>query len=181
MRVLQLARSRKCQGSRGDSTARAAVSRFAAGIKRRRSEFLHQASARVIRDYDFIAVEKLNVEGLAKGCLGHEVRDAGWGKFIRMLRYKAERAGAWVSMVDAHETTQICSGCGVKVRKEWGDRLHICSNCGLSLHRDLNAARNILSRAGVGPSLRNVVGYDERAGENLCGVETVVAPNRDTA
>jgi transposase len=85
-----------------------------------------------------------------------------------MLRYKAEKAGARLIEVDPYNTSQNCSGCGMKAPKDLADRQHDCPHCGLSIDRDLNAARNILSRAGVGPGLRNVAGFGGmRAGENL--------------
>jgi len=66
--------------------------------------------------------------------------------------------GARLIEVDPRNTSQDCSGCGVKVPKDLADRLHYCSRCGLSIDRDLNAARNILDRAGVmewSPPTRN--------------------------
>jgi putative transposase len=120
-----------------------------------------------VRDYDAIVIEKLNVKGLASGPLAKDVRDASWAKFISMLRYKAEWAGAHVIEVDPANTSQECSSCGTNVPKDLGVRTHNCPSCGLSVDRDLNAARNILLRAGVGPGLQNVAGYGMRADENL--------------
>jgi IS605 OrfB family transposase len=128
---------------------------------------LHQASARLTRDYDAIAVEKLNVGGLAGGALAKDVRDASWALFISMLRYKAERAGVRFIEVHPQDTTQDCSRCGTKVPKTLATRWHDCPDCGLSMDRDLNAARNILNRAGLGPDLRNVAVHGMRAGGNL--------------
>jgi putative transposase len=160
-----LARKRRASGGRGK--ARMTVARCHAEVRRRRAEHLHQASARLVRDYDAIAIEKLNVKGLAASALAKDVHDASWARFISMLTYKAAKAGTRLIKVDPYNTSQECSGCGVKVPKELGDRSHDCPQCGLSIDRDLNAARNILKRAGVGPGLRNVAGCGMRAGENL--------------
>ena len=116
-----------------------------------------------------IAVEKLNVKGLARGALAKDVHDASWAKFISILRYKAACAGSRLIEVDAYDTSQDCSGCGTKVPKSLADRLHKCGDCGLVMDRDLNAARNVLHRAGVGPGLPNVAGCGKRAGGNLDG------------
>ena len=168
LRVAQRALSRKQRASRGRCEARKALARCHGAVVRRRSEHLHQASARLARDYDTIVVEKLNLKGLAGGRLAKDVHDASWARFISMLRYKAEWAGARLIEVDPHNTSQDCSGCGTKVPKGLADRRHDCPNCGLSIDRDLNAARNILNRAGVGPGLHNVAGgCGMRAGENL--------------
>ena len=168
LRAARRSLSRKQRGSGGRREARTALARCHAAVTRQRAEHLHQASARLVRDYDAIVVESLNVNGLAGSVLAKDVHDASWAKFISMLRYKAERAGARVIEVDPHNTSQDCSGCGMRVPKSLADRHHDCPHCGLSINRDLNAARNILNRAGVGPGLRNVAGScGMRAGENL--------------
>jgi putative transposase len=152
------------------------VARCHAKAARARCDHLHQASARLVRDYDVIVVEKLNVKGLARSALAKDVHDASWAKFISMLRYKAGCAGSRLIEVDPYDTSQDCSSCGMKVPKELRDRLHECTDCGLVIDRDLNAARNILHRAGVGPGLLNVAGYGMRAGGNLdAGVQSCTA------
>jgi putative transposase len=167
LRQVQRALARKKRGSRSRREARAAVARCHAAIARRRADYLHQASARLVREYDVIAIEALQVKGLARGSLAKDVHDASWAKFISFLRYKAEKAGTHLIEVDPRNTSQDCSGCGMKVPKELGERNHECPHCGLTIDRDLNAARNILYRAGVGLGLRNVADCGMRAGENL--------------
>ena len=169
LRLVQRALSRTKRGSRGRRRARATVARCHADTAHRRANHLHQASARLVRDHDVIAIEALNVKGLARSALAKDVHDASWARFISMLRYKAERAGARLVEVDPRNTTQDCSGCGAKVSKDLGERSHDCPHCGLSIDRDLNAARNILHRAGVGPGLLNVAERGMRAGRNLSG------------
>ena len=181
LRIAQRALSRKERGSTGRRRAGAAVARCHAAVARQRREHVHQASARLVRDYDAIVVEKLQIKGLARSALAKDVHDASWAKFLSMLRYKAECAGARVIEVDPQHTSQDCSGCGTLVPKELAVRQHDCPNCGLSIDRDLNAARNILNRAGVGPGLRNVAEHGMRAGKNLISpyapVKSAYAPN----
>ena len=86
---------------------------------------------------------------------------------IQKLRYKAERAGALLVDVDARNTSQQCSGCGVLVPKELSIRTHDCPHCGLVMDRDENAARNILARAVVGPGLANVALKGMRRAGNI--------------
>jgi len=167
LRIVQRALARKLRGSRGRLKARREVWRCHAATVRRRANHLHQASARLIRAYDVIAIEALQVKGLARGALAKDVHDASWARFISMLAYKAERAGVRLIEVDPRNTTQDCSSCGARVPKELGERQHRCPHCELSIDRDLNAARNILSRAGVGPGSRNVAAFGMRAGVNL--------------
>ncbi len=167
LRIAQRALARKKRGSKSRGKARIEVRRCHAATVRRRANHLHQASARLVHDYDVIAIEALQVKGLARSSLAKDVHDASWAKFISFLRYKAAKAGIRLVEVDPRNTSQDCSGCGAKVPKELGDRQHECPHCGLSVDRDLNAARNILHRAGVGPGLRNVAGCGMRAGGNL--------------
>lgn len=169
LRIVQRALSRKQRGSRGRRRAREAVARCHGAIARQRREHLHQASARLVRDYDSIAVEGLHLKGLSRSALAKDVRDASWAKFLSMLRYKAEWAGARVIEVDPQHTSQECSVCGTLVAKNLAARHYDCPCCGLSTNRDLNAARNILRRAGLGPGLLNVIDCDMRASENLGG------------
>ena len=181
LRIAQRALSRRTRGSGGRRKARVAVARCHAIAARRRREHLHQSSARLVRDYDAVAVEKLNVKGLARSALAKDVHDASWALFISMLRYKAEKAGMRLIEVEPQNTTQDCSRCGIRVPKNLATRRHVCPACGLSMDRDLNAAVNILNRAGVGPGLHNVADCGMRAGESLrsypCARSEHMGPN----
>ena len=70
--------------------------------------------------------------------------------------------------VNPNGTSQDCSNCGVKVKKELSERWHSCPSCGCSLGRDHNAAINIKHRA-VGHSVLKahltseaIAGVDEK-------------------
>lgn len=140
MRLAQRALARKVRGSRGRHKARIVVTRLHAATARARANHLHQASARLARDYDTIVLKKLNVRGLARSALAKDVQDASWGKFISMVRYKAACAGSRLIEVCPSFTSQECSSCGTIVPKGLGDRLHACAYCGLCIDRGLNAA-----------------------------------------
>lgn len=75
------------------------------------------------------------------------VHDAGWNKLVQYTTYKAESAGRRVVLVNPHNTSQACSGCGEIVKKVLSVRKHRCPHCGLDMDRDLNAALNLLQRA----------------------------------
>jgi putative transposase len=167
LRIAQRALARKQRGSGNRRKARAYTARCHAATACRRLNHLHQAAARLVRDYDVISVEALNIKGLARGTLARDVHDASWAKFISLLRYKAAKAGACLVEVDPRNSSQDCSDCGERVLKGLEERHHDCPRCGLSIDRDLNAARNILNRAGVRPGLRNVADCGMRAGGNI--------------
>ena len=156
IRIAHRAFTRTDRNSRGNEKARVNLARCHAEVARARSNHLHQASARLVRDYSIIVVEKLNVAGLARGTLGKAIYDASWSRFVSMLQYKAECSGSRVIKVEPHNTSQECSRCGSLVTKSLKERIHSCPDCGLVIERDLNAARTILRRAGVSPGLLNV-------------------------
>jgi putative transposase len=69
-----------------------------------------------------------------------------FGEVIRQIKYKAEKAGKIVIVVDRYfPSSKRCRMCGLrKVKLTLGDRIFICDdlNCGHRECRDLNASRN---------------------------------------
>jgi putative transposase len=155
---------RRKKGSKGRKKAARAVAKTHLKIARQRKDFLHKTAKRYVDDYSRIVVEELNVFGMIKNhTLAKSIHDASWAKFVEILEYKAESAGAQVVKVPAHFTTQACSNCGELVPKSLSVRTHICTSCEHVEDRDVNAAKNILDRARAGPSEGNVKGCLERA------------------
>ncbi|WP_088241905.1 RNA-guided endonuclease InsQ/TnpB family protein [Calothrix rhizosoleniae] len=111
-----------------------------------RKDFHFKTANQLLKKYDVIAVEKLNIKGLAKTRLAKSIHDAGWGQFLSILSNKAENAGLLVIPVKPHGTSQECSNCGHKVKKSLSQRVHNCPVCHTSICRDLNAAINIRKR-----------------------------------
>lgn len=143
---------------RGGSRRRKAVKILARKhrkVQRARRDFHFKTALDLVRQYDIIAVEDLNIRGLARTRLAKSIGDAGWDQFIAILSSKAEEAGRQVVKVDPRGTSQVCSGCGAEPeeRKTLAVRTHRCSDCGLVLDRDVNAALNILKRARAEPSV----------------------------
>ena len=147
-RQRQLARCNR--GSKRRRKVKARLATLHQRIARTRETYLHQVSADLTRRFGWIAIEKLNVNGLAGGMLAKEVNDVAWGRLIKMLRYKAAKAGGVVIEVDPRFTSQICPECGAIEKKELSQRVHSCP-CGCVLDRDVAAAKVILHRAGNGP------------------------------
>jgi putative transposase len=125
--------------------AKRAVSRAFKRIRNQRLDFAHKLSRKLVTDYSLIAVEDLNVKGLAASRLAKSVHDAAWSLFTALLAYKAEEAGSKLVRVDPRYTSQICPNCGAIAKKDLAIRWHSCP-CGCELHRDVAAAQVILSR-----------------------------------
>ena len=120
-------------------------------VKNQRRDFLHKLSRKLVTDYSHICVEDIKPSQMLNDnwrALNRSILDSGWTTFRTMLHSKAVEAGCEVVDVNPAYTSQICSGCGDKVKKKLSERTHKCKVCGLELSRDLNAARNIL-RVGM--------------------------------
>jgi putative transposase len=113
-------------------------------VKRARLDFHHKTAYALIRRFDTIYIENLNIRGMLKNHhLARVISDAAWGQFFVVAKHKAENAIKTVVEVCPKYTSQNCSGCGEYVPKALSCRTHSCPYCGLVLHRDKNAAENI--------------------------------------
>lgn len=155
-----LARCRRGSNRRKKVRARSARAYLAMVRARRTAHF--QTASTLTRKFSLIAVENLNVKGLARSALARDVNDAAWGSFLRILSDKAESAGRKLIKVDPRYTSQTCPSCGTIEPKKLSERIHACP-CGYTADRDVAAAQIILHRAVGGPGAVNVGGYAERS------------------
>jgi putative transposase len=151
LRVAQRRVARRKKGSRRRRKAVEILQKIHEHITNQRKDFQHKLSYQIVQKFGTIAVEALNVKGLANGMLAKSVHDAGWSGFLDMLAYKAANAGRTLIAVDPRGTSQTCL-CGASVRKRLSDREHVCTECGLIAPRDLVSAQVILQRARTAPS-----------------------------
>ena len=135
--------SRRKKGGKRRRNAARIVARIHAHIRNQRADFHHKVSRLFVNQYGFIAIEDLNIKGLAQGRLAKSLNDAGWYAFINKLLYKAEDAGRVVVKVNPNGTSQRCV-CGADTPKTLAQRWHSCHVCGLSVSRDHASALEIL-------------------------------------
>jgi len=148
-RSLATAQRRVSRRKRGSKRRRKAVDLLAkqsARVQRVRLDFHHKTAHAIVQRFGSIAVEDLNIRGLARMRLAKQVHDAGWAQFTTILANKAESAGREFYRVDPRGTSQECSGCQERVPKGLRVRVHACPHCGLVLDRDINAAVNVQAR-----------------------------------
>ena len=140
--------ARKQPGSANRQKARRKVARQHARVRDARRDFLHKTSTHLVRDFDTIAVENLNVAGMVRNRrLAKSIARTGWAELRALLAYKAGRAGRRLLVVDRwYPSSKTCSACGhLLATLGLSVRAWVCPSCGTWHDRDLNAARNILA------------------------------------
>lgn len=154
--------SRKKKGSRGFENQKLKVARLHEKIANSRADYLHKCSISLVRRYDTICIEDLNVKGMEKNHrLAKSITDASWGIFVSMLTYKAEWNGKKVVKIDRYfPSSQACNVCGYvnKHTKDLSVREWECPVCHTHHDRDVNAAINIL-RFGLNHTSAGAVDY----------------------
>ena len=161
--------SRRVKGSSNYRKQKKAVAKAYAKVRHFREDFQHQVSHRLIEDNQFIGMETLAVQNMARrakkklgtdgkyACNGQSAKRVmnrsilrnGWSGFAEKLAYKAQWYGrAFVQVDRFYPSSRLCHDCGYKYdglrlsEREW-----VCESCGASHDRDVNAALNILGEA----------------------------------
>jgi putative transposase len=112
---------------------------------RDRSDFTHKITTNLIRKYEALAFESLNVRGMSKTKLSKSIHDVAFGEIKRQAEYK----GLWDDVpfipVDRwFPSSKLCSVCGYKNNDlSLSDREWMCPECGTKHDRDINAGQNL--------------------------------------
>jgi putative transposase len=146
LRRRQRALARCKRGSKRRAKRKAALAKFHDRVGNRRRDHLHKLSRDLVDRFGRIAIEDLNVQGLARSTLAKHVVDASWAQLAAMLDYKAANAGVELVRVDPRGTSQTCPECGTVAAKTLAERIHRCP-CGCVIDRDVAAAMVVHFRA----------------------------------
>ena len=150
LRRLNKSLSRKQKGSNNRAKAKAKLSRLYYRISNIRKDFLHKLTTELVRKFDVICLEDLNVQGMLKNRrLSRAIQDLGFYELKRQLIYKANQFGKTVKSVERFfPSSKTCSCCGFKLEKlSLSVRKWRCEKCGAEHDRDVNASINILNFA----------------------------------
>lgn len=132
--------------------AKRMVAKYHEKIRNCRTDYLHKETTKVVKRYDFIAVEDLRVKGMLNQANSkpnnRAIANQSWHDLRTMFEYKSEWYGRTFVKVDPKYTSQDCSSCRERTgpKNNLGVRHWVCSNCKSEHDRDVNAARNILNK-----------------------------------
>jgi putative transposase len=139
--------SRRQMKSNRRAAAKLTVAKLHRKIGNQRNNFQHQLTAGITNKYSTICIETLNLKGLTRTKFAKSFNDAGFGEFVRQLKYKADWKRKQVVQVDRwFPSSKLCSCCGHKLTelsletRQWN-----CPSCGVCHDRDKNAALNLLN------------------------------------
>jgi putative transposase len=159
LRQQQRCLARRQKGSRRREKQRLRVARAHARVRQERQCALHALTTRLVREFDLICIEDLNVKGMARGLHTRAIHDAAFSEVRRQLTYKSSWYGKILETVDRwYASSKTCSECRYTLDElRLDERKWTCPRCGICHDRDINAARNLLAEG-----LRQLAGCDDR-------------------
>jgi putative transposase len=139
--------SRKEKWSNNYEEQRKKIAKVKRRIRRKVLDYQHKLTTWLVREYDAVFVEDLDVSGMLQAVgNARNKQDAAWRQFITLLEYKGDLYGTHVKQVEARGTTKECARCGVETAKPIWVREHSCPACGFECSRDGNASLNVLQQ-----------------------------------
>ena len=147
---LQRRLARKKKGSNNREKARVKLARFEKHIADSRKDYIEKETLRLVRTYDVIGIEDLNLQGMMK--FSHNAKnyvDTSWYTFTQKLLWKAQFNNCIVVKSDRfYPSSKTCNHCGyVNQNLTLKDRKWICPSCGSEIIRDANAGKNLRDNA----------------------------------
>ena len=147
IKKLQRQLSKKVKGSNNRDKARTKIAKEFEHLANQRIDYIHNVVNSLLRTYDYIFMEDLNVQGMLKNHkLSKAIQELGFYAFKNILKNKAMLNDKFVIEVDRwFASSKTCHKCGYVYKGlTLGEREWTCPICGEHHDRDLNAAVNIL-------------------------------------
>ncbi|WP_251316131.1 RNA-guided endonuclease InsQ/TnpB family protein [Flintibacter muris] len=114
-------------------------------IANQRRDFLHKESSRIANGWDAVCMRDDDMREMSQKVMLGNALEAGFGTFRELLRYKLERQGKSLVLLDRYTpTTRTCSVCAmVQSGVDYTASAWTCPKCGTIHNREVNAAKNI--------------------------------------
>jgi len=163
LRRLQRKLARARRGSARRKRVKLTLARLRAREIDRRKDWAEKTSTDLVRRFDLICVENLNIKNMTRSARGtttepgrhvahkaglnREIMRSGWGLLVHRL---VDKAPGRVEKVSPAFTSQRCSACGhVAGESRKSQALFTCVACDYACNADVNAARNIAAGHAV--------------------------------
>lgn len=167
--------SRKKKDSKRYQKQRIKFAKLQDKIVNKRQWFIHNITKALVKDFDVICVESLDVKSMQGSVknINRTIAEVSLYEVVRQLEYKCLFYDKTFVKVDKYfPSSQLCSCCGEKNKeiKNLKIREWTCSKCGAMHHRDVNAAINILKEG-----FKDISGeaLDYRRGDFINGFDYV--------
>ena len=113
LKILQRRLAKTAQGSKNRTKIRCKIARLHEQVANRRQDFLHKLSTDLVRRFDTVCIEDLNLAGMARNpALARRIAQSGWGEFRRQLEYKAHWYGKHVRVIGRFAPSSRLCLCG---------------------------------------------------------------------
>ena len=155
LRKLSRRLARKQKGSNNRNKARVKLAKLEEHIANSRKDWVEKETLRLVRSYNKVVVEDLNLIGISKFLRNAKnMNDTSWGTFVSRLEAKGQDYNCKVIKANRYfPSSQLCSTYGFQYKGlKLSEREWTCCNCGTHHIRDVNAAIN----------LKNYVPLEER-------------------
>ena len=142
--------ARRQRASKRRERTRLRLARQHNRVANQRKDWLHKMTTYLVRNYDVISLEDLNVRGMTKNhSLAKAITNVAFGEFNRQIEYKAQMYGKQIYRVDRFfPSSKTCSVCGcIQDKMPLNVREWTCPECRAHHDRDINAATNLLRQA----------------------------------
>ena len=147
IKKLQRQFSKKVKGSNNRNKARIRIAKAFEHLANQRIDYIHSVVNSLLRTYDYVFIENLNVQGMMKNhYLAKAIQEIDFYTFKKTLKNKAMLNDKFVIEVDRwFASSKTCNCCGYIYKGlTLGERKWIYPICGEHYDRDINVAMDIL-------------------------------------
>ena len=172
LELLQRRLRNKQKGSNNRHKLNQKIARLHQRISDTRKDWHFKLAHHLCDGAGMLFVEDINFVGWQRGMLSSHSADAGFGQFVNILQWVAQKTDTYFAKVNKNGTSQTCPNCGTHTGKKTLDvRVHSCSLCGYTTTRDVAAAQEIRNRG--------IKAVGQIVSENVCGLEATGSIGHD--